>query len=672
MKDRSVGVRSVGLRAGWPGFAIAACTALLSAACGVNPDNSPFVKAAPLQSGGMAGMASMAALAAPPAGPTCVGTGAHDRHAVTGFDCAVCHPCGGTIQIATLTLPGGTSTAGSTVVVGSGSTPTTCTVACHFPMGAAPHSVAWNAGPLACTSCHTSVLGPPGMVVVSSHPGLGTGGVATCTSCHDMSAHTSGTPSFVGGLDATCASCHAGTGSTLLGVTPPLLVGWTDTANGDFHGARAGTGFGGSLLPPYSRAQPSLACTSCHDAHASGNAFLLASTVNGATLPAGTINRAGVGGQALCQACHSGGRHDACAVCHGTDPKPAGAACFTCHGHEGVPYFAPPPVWTNDRTNTHGEDYTDCRHCHQTWTVPVEYVPPVILASGRVTVDALAQEATLSWDTSEMATSFVEWGTSQQNFVAGDAVLTFHHMVRIAGLTENTAYTFRVRSSDTNRNLAFSAIGGFTTICPTCLPASITIANPGFELPVTALTEQTGAWWRVPGETAFCGRFASSEMTGANVFRISATGYEVYDPNDDGYVYIPVSGAGRYRLTKADIDAGHNVTFDVRPKALFDDARVWLNLVAYDSTGAVITDTANLRNQADIIGVSASYAYSGLRIASPVVNTTYARTLDVKAFVTNGLKGGKTWTDVSKVWLGVEAASLWPGQTVDVYFDNFR
>ncbi|HEX9108738.1 MAG TPA: cytochrome c3 family protein, partial [Longimicrobiales bacterium] len=347
----------------------------------------------------------------------CSGTGAHDRHAAAGIGCAVCHACAGALGFAVVTFPGGAGTANGTITYAGGAT--TCTVACHSPLGAEPQTVAWNAGPLQCTSCHTNVTTLDAGSVRSSHLLSGASTSATCQSCHDQSRHMSGQVRLLSGdgtaTSGSCIGCHSGQGQTLGGWTPPLLVGWSDTVAGDFHGERTGTcrfdvldaagqraigrgalpcpagqpqapnalritsrwwyvsgtsgpwawtcdietvdasgariaptltrqacpegtnlnywcnspsdpdcypttlvtrGFGGSLLAPYDRGQGALPCAACHDFHASTNAFLLAGKVNGVTIPAGTIDRAGVGGQALCNACHEGDRHQVCRSCH--------------------------------------------------------------------------------------------------------------------------------------------------------------------------------------------------------------------------------------------------------------------------------------------------------------------------------------------------------------------
>ncbi len=173
----------------------------------------------------------------------CVGTDAHDRHAAAGFGCAVCHACPGALSFGSVTFPGGASTANGTMSSAGGTT--TCSVGCHSPLGAEPHEVAWNAGPLPCTACHTNVATLDAGSTRSSHALGGASTSATCESCHDQSQHTRGQVRLLNGdgtsTSGTCVGCHSGQGQTLGDHTPPLLVGWSDTVRGDFHGERTGT-----------------------------------------------------------------------------------------------------------------------------------------------------------------------------------------------------------------------------------------------------------------------------------------------------------------------------------------------------------------------------------------------------------------------------------------------
>jgi hypothetical protein len=252
-------------------------------------------------------------------------------------------------------------------------------------------------------------------------------------------------------------------------------------------------GFGGTLRAPYVRGEGPLPCAACHDSHASANAFLLAGEVNGVPVAPGTVDRAGVGAQGLCEACHEGDRHEVCRSCHKevwttdgeyswfegapVDPVPDGSACFYCHGHEGLRFMlvASPryPEGSGHPFGMAGADRGDpsCSHCHSGWAPPAtEHLPPA-LAAGTPTVTGItATTATVSWRTSEPATSYVEYGVGTAGHVAGDDALAQTHAVTLTELAPGTQYVWRVRTSDAFRNVARTALRSFTTPAAGAVP----------------------------------------------------------------------------------------------------------------------------------------------------------------------------------------------------------
>lgn len=144
-----------------------------------------------------------------------------------------------------------------------------------------------------------------------------------------------------------CLRCHDGLPPEGVVFPDPraanIAPSWTE-ANGDFHGANAGKGFGMTgLKPPYAVGSDALQCAVCHDPHGSDSVYHIASKVNGQAVPALT----GGNYTALCQACHAGtvtNMHEGCAtiLCHGGDPAGdelrwllpnESSDCSGCHGH---------------------------------------------------------------------------------------------------------------------------------------------------------------------------------------------------------------------------------------------------------------------------------------------------------------------------------------------------
>lgn len=237
----------------------------LLAACGARPGAVPAVESHAALSTGLA----------------CTGTDAHAKH-LNVFACDVCHEATGGRFLFTkvFTFPRGTSTAGGLITRGAGATPTTCTVACHSPMGAAPRTVAWNTpGPLDCTACHDTALLPP------AHPAVAANAPrATCAACHVMTGHLDG---------VVMAGAHG--------------VAWMDQASTGFHAFEANRGLA--------------ACQACH----------------GVTL-------AGQGAAPSCGSCHDQGLPAGiagwaanCTMCHGGSDNPSGAPPKATWGGAGDP-----------------------------------------------------------------------------------------------------------------------------------------------------------------------------------------------------------------------------------------------------------------------------------------------------------------------------------------------
>jgi predicted CXXCH cytochrome family protein len=421
------------------------------------------------------------------AGNECSATDPHSRHVNLGFPCTSCHVTGGQFAFDNHALAGGTPVSGVLTKGTPGTSVTSCAVTCHSPFGAPPQTISWDAGPQKCVQCHTrQTLGAPG--VVSSH--AATSEPAACQGCHDTSKHTSGAIKLVIGdgtpSNASCTGCHSGQGQMLEARTPPVLVGW-DTA--DWHGNRTGAGFGGTLLAPFARGHEELRCRSCHSPHSSDNAFMFEASVNGTAIPAGRIDRAGVGAEALCASCHQGERHQGCQGCHTVDRVTDGQACFFCHGHEGIVNFPPPVYPTN-----HGPDAVgDCKHCHQSWLSVPEYNPPVYTAPFKVSAVGTTA-ATVSWWTNEISTSFLEFGPGDFARVAGNGSLASSHTITLTGLTPHTRYTARARSSDALHNVTRSPVYTFSTGSVGGPPTPVLTDRTDFNSDVTPAT--TALVWR--------------------------------------------------------------------------------------------------------------------------------------------------------------------------------
>ncbi len=113
--------------------------------------------------------------------------------------------------------------------------------------------------------------------------------------------------------------------------------------------------------------------------------------------------------------------------------------------------------------NTSGTAEFDIGAMEYTGTyIPIDSTAPVISnvqASG-----ITASSAVITWTTDELSTSTVEYGTSTSyGSTVSQYALTTSHSVTLTGLTNNTAYDFRVKSTDSYNNEGVSPNYSFTT-----------------------------------------------------------------------------------------------------------------------------------------------------------------------------------------------------------------
>lgn len=110
---------------------------------------------------------------------------------------------------------------------------------------------------------------------------------------------------------------------------------------------------------------------------------------------------------------------------------------------------------------------------------------PIITA---VTTSAITQNSvTISWITDEAADSQLEYGmtTNYGSLTDVDATFSTNHTVSLAGLIANTTYHYRVKSKDSNGNLATSNDQAFTTLAPPppAGPPDLFLQNLEFSIP---------------------------------------------------------------------------------------------------------------------------------------------------------------------------------------------
>lgn len=90
--------------------------------------------------------------------------------------------------------------------------------------------------------------------------------------------------------------------------------------------------------------------------------------------------------------------------------------------------------------------------------------PPAITELPSAVSDSFS--ATITWRTERVASSFVDFGTSETDWTEeqGTADQVEAHSVRVTGLKPETKYYYQVKSIDIDENIAYSSVYSFTTL----------------------------------------------------------------------------------------------------------------------------------------------------------------------------------------------------------------
>ena len=97
-----------------------------------------------------------------------------------------------------------------------------------------------------------------------------------------------------------------------------------------------------------------------------------------------------------------------------------------------------------------------------------------------------------------------------------------------------------------------------------------------------------------------------------------------------------------------------------------------MSVTAYDNTDTSITDTTLNNHWLKLFGSGWVGNEDGttLIIGSPVINTTYDRSWNLKTWITARLTGGKVWADVAYVLLSFRLINTATGAEIRFYLDD--
>lgn len=239
-----------------------------------------------------------------------------------------------------------------------------------------------------------------------------------------------------------------------------------------------------------------------------------------------------------------------------------------------------------------------------TVTAPPDTTPPDI--NGIVTSGITYSSATISWITNEASNTQLDYGiTSEYGSNASNGSLVTSHTLQLTGLTADTFYHFRVKSSDAAANQAVS--GDFTFRTAAVLdvtPPDITAIS------ISAITHDSAtiSWiTNEPADTQL--DYGTHTGYGSNAFNTAMVTSHVQHLSN-----LTASTLYHYRVKSADAAGNQQVSADMTFTTAVDtDAPVISNVLASGITtrAALITWTTDENSDSQVeYGLTVSYGSS--------------------------------------------------------------
>ncbi|MFA5051981.1 MAG: DUF2341 domain-containing protein [Patescibacteria group bacterium] len=103
--------------------------------------------------------------------------------------------------------------------------------------------------------------------------------------------------------------------------------------------------------------------------------------------------------------------------------------------------------------------------------------PPILIVDP--SVQPLIQSATVTWKTDREGSSFVEFGTADTlGRILGQDDFVTDHSVQLLSLSPDTTYYYKVKYTDQDGNIGYSAISTFTTADAPSAPVDLSVSPP--------------------------------------------------------------------------------------------------------------------------------------------------------------------------------------------------
>ncbi len=259
-------------------------------------------------------------------------------------------------------------------------------------------------------------------------------------------------------------------------------------------------------------------------------------------------------------------------------------------------------------------------------TIAYDTTAPTIsaVAAGGVT----SASATITWTTSEPATSRVEYGrtTAYGTLTALDSTLVTAHSVTLTGLNPQTIYDYRVRSADAAGNERVGSNATFTTLAS---PPDTTPPSTPANLAATAVSgSQINLTWS-----------ASTDNVAVTGYRVFRGGAQIATVSALSYSSVGLSPNTTYTYTVAAYDARNNVSPQSAPASATTAGDTTAPSVSITSPagGATVSGTITVAaNASDNIGIAGvTFTVDGSAIGTEDTASPYSVSLN-----TTTLSGG--------------------------------
>jgi len=294
-------------------------------------------------------------------------------------------------------------------------------------------------------------------------------------------------------------------------------------------------------------------------------------------------------------------------------------------GFSAAEAYATTKTWTLAASNRSKTVYVQFRDAAGNWsgsfsdTIVYDTTTPTIsaVAAGGVT----SGSATITWTTSEPATSRVEYGptTAYGTLTPLDSNLVTAHSVTLTGLNPQTTYDYRARSADAAGNERVGLNATFTT--PAVPPDTTPPSKPTNVAATAVSASQINLTWS-----------ASTDDVAVTGYRVFRGGTQIATVNALSYSSVGLSPNTTYTYTVAAYDARNNVSPQSAPASATTPGGTTAPTVSVTSpaggatVSGTITVTANASGNPGIAGVT--FTIDGATIGTEDTSSPYAVSLN--------------------------------------------